>query len=153
NRSTSSRRTGRTTKPSRTLLVTHDFYQPLPAKASTQRPTRSTSYTTDFAEALGVPLAVGISLLGGVEGLFIRKSRKQYGTFRRVEGVLRRSGGVVVIDDVVRSGTQMLAAIAAVRSSGLQVVGALCVLERPGMEEPCCRGSTFRSRPCSARKR
>jgi hypothetical protein len=36
NRSTSSRRIGRTTKPSRTLLGTQDFYQPPSQKASTQ---------------------------------------------------------------------------------------------------------------------
>jgi len=89
----------------------------------------------------GVPLAVGISLLVGVEGLFIRKLPKPYGRFSRVEGVLKRSGGVVAIEDVIRSGTQMLAAITALRASGLRVVGASCVLERRGPGRSVLKGA------------
>ncbi|MCE7011779.1 hypothetical protein LWC34_54545 [Kibdelosporangium philippinense] len=78
----------------------------------------------------GIPLAVALSAASGVPAAFLRRARKSYGTFRQVEGHPVGGRRVVLVDDVVRSGSQVLRAAAVLRRLGAQVATAICVLDR-----------------------
>lgn len=78
----------------------------------------------------GIPLVTALSQVSGLPCRFVRKQPKPYGTFRHVEGGSARSRRVVLIDDVVRSGTQMLATARALSRLGAEIRHAVCVLDR-----------------------
>ena len=78
----------------------------------------------------GVVLGANVAAAMGRPLLLVRKSAKTYGTFARVEGVVRPGARVLLVDDVVRSGGQMLDAAEALTAAGLVVTDALCVVER-----------------------
>ncbi len=80
----------------------------------------------------GVPLAVALSAASGLPAVFVRAAEKTYGSRRQIEGtptVTRQR--TVLVDDVVRSGSQLLRAARVLRIAGASVSHALCVLERP----------------------
>ncbi|QNP72197.1 orotate phosphoribosyltransferase [Streptomyces roseirectus] len=91
----------------------------------------------DDAEALagialgGVPLTVALSAATGLPAVFLRQQPKRYGSRRQIEGTFVPGRRVVLVDDVVRSGGQLLAMTGLLRTVGAPVTDALCVLERP----------------------
>jgi orotate phosphoribosyltransferase len=73
------------------------------------------------------------ALAGGarVKGFFVRKSRKEHGLERWVEGPPLEPGEpCLVVEDVVTTGGSTIAAIERVRDEGLKVVGVVAVLDR-----------------------
>lgn len=78
----------------------------------------------------GIPLAVALSAATGIPAGFLRRQRKPYGTCQQVEGPSVADRRVVLVDDVVRSGSQMLHAAAVVRDRGAHVSTAICLLDR-----------------------
>jgi orotate phosphoribosyltransferase len=79
----------------------------------------------------GVPLVVALSAATGLPAAFVRRTAKRYGTLRQIEGHPVAGAAVVLVDDVVRSGGQMLAMTRVLRGAGATVLAAACVLERP----------------------
>ncbi|MFG7940353.1 orotate phosphoribosyltransferase [Streptomyces cacaoi] len=79
----------------------------------------------------GVPLTVALSAATGLPAAFMRRGRKRYGSKRHIEGAATEGKQVVLVDDVVRSGGQLLTAARTLRIAGAKVTDALCVLERP----------------------
>jgi orotate phosphoribosyltransferase len=77
-----------------------------------------------------VALAAAGSLASGLPFLIVRKSAKEYGTSKRVEGAYEEGERVCVIEDVVTSGGALLEAVEALREAGLTVVTAVCVVDR-----------------------
>lgn len=65
-----------------------------------------------------------------VRAFTVRKEAKLHGTGKLVEGPLDPSDRVVVIEDVITTGSSALRAIAAVRDAGATVVGVLTVVDR-----------------------
>lgn len=78
----------------------------------------------------GVPLATALSLHTGLPARFVRKEPKTYGTCRLAEGGEVEGAQVLVVEDVVTSGGQLLASCRDLRDRGAQVLGALCVIDR-----------------------
>lgn len=78
----------------------------------------------------GIPLAVTLSAVTGIPVGFLRRERKSYGTHRQVEGRLVAGRDVVLVDDVVRSGSQVLRAASVLRRAGASVATVICVLDR-----------------------
>lgn len=78
----------------------------------------------------GIPLTVALSAASGVPAAFLRRERKSYGTFRQVEGHPVKGKHIVLVDDVVRSGSQVLRAATVLRRLGARVATAICVLDR-----------------------
>ncbi len=78
----------------------------------------------------GVPLAVMLSQLTGIPTAFVRKSAKPYGTRRLAEGAEVDGKRVLVIEDVVTSGGQVVLSTADLREAGAEVDHALCVIDR-----------------------
>ncbi|MHC3438045.1 orotate phosphoribosyltransferase [Natrialbaceae archaeon A-gly3] len=81
--------------------------------------------------ALGaVPLAAATSVTAGVPYVIARKQRKEYGTANLVEGRLEDGEEVVVLEDIVTTGTSLVDAIEALREAGATVNRALVVVDR-----------------------
>ncbi len=81
--------------------------------------------------ALGaVPLAAATSVVGGVPYVIARKRRKEYGTGNLIEGRLEDGEEVVVLEDIVTTGTSLVEAVDSLREAGATVERALVVVDR-----------------------
>jgi orotate phosphoribosyltransferase len=78
----------------------------------------------------GVPLATALSLRTGLPALFVRKQAKTYGTCRLAEGGEVAGRRLLVVEDVVTSGGQVLASCGELRAAGAVVEQVLCVIDR-----------------------
>jgi orotate phosphoribosyltransferase len=78
----------------------------------------------------GVPLAVVLGQVTGLPCAFVRKAAKPYGTRRVAEGADVAGRTVLVVEDVVTSGGQVVASSEDLRQLGAQVADALCVIDR-----------------------
>lgn len=77
-----------------------------------------------------VPLVVAASLASGKPYVIARKGVKDYGTSKHVEGRFEIGDRVALIEDVVTTGTQSLAAAGRLVEAGLEVAGIYAVLDR-----------------------
>ena len=83
------------------------------------------------APALGaVALAASASLASGLPFIIVRDAAKEYGTGNRIEGPFEDGELVCLVEDVVTSGGALAEAIAALRTAGLVVRNAVCVVDR-----------------------
>jgi orotate phosphoribosyltransferase len=91
------------------------------------------------AEAVGGPVMAAIPLAcaaiavpggHGLAGFFVRKERKEHGLQRWVEGPVEAGARCLVVEDTVTTGGSIVAAIERIGSEGLEIVGALCVVDR-----------------------
>ena len=83
------------------------------------------------------PLAHAIAIVAGIEWFSVRKTPKGRGTNRRVEGAdLGRGRSVLVVEDVVTTGSSMLEAIEAVRETGATVAAAAVIVDRGDRARP-----------------
>lgn len=80
----------------------------------------------------GVPIATALSLETGLPAAFVRKAAKSYGTCRIAEGAEIEGRQVLVVEDVVTSGGQIVASTHELRNLGAIVECALCVIDREG---------------------
>ena len=78
----------------------------------------------------GVPLATMLSHVTGLPAVFVRKAPKSYGTRRLAEGGEIVDRRILLVEDVVTSGGQVLDSALALRSACAQVSTALCVIDR-----------------------
>jgi orotate phosphoribosyltransferase len=78
----------------------------------------------------GVPLAVMLGQVTGLPTTFVRRAAKPYGTRRVAEGSDVDGARVVVIEDVITSGGQVIASTEDLRELGAIVEHALCVIDR-----------------------
>jgi orotate phosphoribosyltransferase len=83
-------------------------------------------------EVGGIPLATGVSLASGKPLLIVRKAAKTYGTERLIEGADPAGKRVVLIEDVVTTGGQIVLSAQELRKAGAEVTVALCVVDRGG---------------------
>lgn len=61
----------------------------------------------------------------------IRKTPKEHGLGKRVEGPpLKEGDRVIVVDDVATSGGSLLDAISVLRAQGVNVIGAITIIDR-----------------------
>jgi orotate phosphoribosyltransferase len=91
------------------------------------------------AEAVGGPVMAAIPLAcaaiavpagAGLRGFFVRKERKEHGLQRWVEGPVEAGTRCLVVEDTVTTGGSTVAAIERIQAEGLDIVGALCVVDR-----------------------
>lgn len=78
----------------------------------------------------GVVLGAGLSLELGIPLLLVRKSTKEYGTSKRLEGRFVPGETVALVEDIVTSAGAAIAAAEALRESGLVVTDLFCVVDR-----------------------
>jgi orotate phosphoribosyltransferase len=64
----------------------------------------------------------------GLSGFYVRKSIKEHGLQKKIEGNLQDP--VVIVEDVMTTGNSIKLAIDAVKEQGASVVGVACVIDR-----------------------
>lgn len=78
----------------------------------------------------GIPLATMLGQLTGIETVFVRKKPKEYGTRQFAEGNDVSGKRVVIIEDVITSGGQLLLSAADLREAGALITDAVAVIDR-----------------------
>lgn len=81
-------------------------------------------------ETGGIPLAVLLSQRTGLPARFVRKAAKEYGTRRLAEGGPVDGVTLLVVEDVVTSGGQVVRSTRDLRERGASVTTAVCVIDR-----------------------
>jgi len=77
-----------------------------------------------------VALAAALSLEIDLPFVIARKVSKEYSTAKLIEGELEPGDRVVVVEDVITSGTQAIRAAERVREAGAEVTMILAVIDR-----------------------
>ncbi|MEY9877882.1 orotate phosphoribosyltransferase [Streptacidiphilus sp. MAP12-33] len=78
----------------------------------------------------GIPVVTALGRHTGLPCAFVRKEAKAYGTCRLAEGAEVAGRRVLVVEDVVTSGGQIVLSTADLRGLGATVREALCVIDR-----------------------
>lgn len=78
----------------------------------------------------GIPIATMLSQLSGLPSLFVRKKAKEYGTCKLAEGGDVAGRNLVIVEDVVTSGGQILLSAKDLRELGGEISVVLCVIDR-----------------------
>ena len=65
-----------------------------------------------------------------INAFSVRKSPKDHGTARRIEGNFSSGDAVVVLEDTITSGASALQAAEAIRAEGGRILGVLAVVDR-----------------------
>jgi orotate phosphoribosyltransferase len=77
-----------------------------------------------------IPIVTMLSQETGIPAVFVRKKAKEYGTCKLAEGGSIEGENVLVIEDVVTSGGQVVISTADLRERGAVISQALCVIDR-----------------------
>jgi orotate phosphoribosyltransferase len=78
----------------------------------------------------GIPLVTMLSQVTGIPALFVRKKAKEYGTCKLAEGGEVKKRRLLVIEDVVTSGGQIIKSVGGTAGLGAVVSDVLCVIDR-----------------------
>lgn len=95
----------------------------------------------------GVPLAVMLGQVTGLPVLFVRKKAKEYGTRRLAEGGEVAGKRLLVVEDVVTSGGQVVISSRELKERGASITQAVCVIDRQagGTEALAAEGVELRA--------
>jgi orotate phosphoribosyltransferase len=78
----------------------------------------------------GVPISTALSLLTGLPQVLVRKQAKTYGTAKLSEGPDVAGRHLLVVEDVITTGGQVVSSTEALRALGAEVTTVLCVIDR-----------------------
>lgn len=78
----------------------------------------------------GVPVVTALSLATGLPAAFVRKTAKSYGTAKLAEGADIEDKRVLVVEDVITTGGQVVSSVQDLRTRGAVVAEVLCVIDR-----------------------
>jgi orotate phosphoribosyltransferase len=78
----------------------------------------------------GIPVVTALGRHTGLPCAFVRKEAKTYGTCRLAEGAEVAGRQVLIVEDVVTKGGQIVASTRELRALGAQISQALCVIDR-----------------------
>lgn len=78
----------------------------------------------------GIPIVTLLSQITGLPALFVRKTPKEYGTCKFVEDGEVAGRKLVIVEDIVTSGGQIIMSAHALREHGAKIVQVLCVIDR-----------------------
>ncbi len=78
----------------------------------------------------GVSIAAILSQITGIPAVFVRKKAKEYGTCKLAEGPDVRGKRVLIIEDVVTSGGQVVMSGEDLRALGAEITHVVCIIDR-----------------------
>lgn len=82
------------------------------------------------AELGAVPLAAAAAMASGKPCVFVRNQKKDYGTSKQVEGVLNAGETVMIVEDILTTGGQVIEAAKTLESLGAKVDRIVAVIDR-----------------------
>lgn len=82
------------------------------------------------AELGGVALAAATAMETGKKWVIIRNSKKDYGTSKMVEGVIKKGDVVLLVEDIATTGGQVLEAAKVIDGAGAKVKKIVAVIDR-----------------------
>jgi orotate phosphoribosyltransferase len=82
------------------------------------------------AELGAVPLAAATGIACGKPCVFIRNQKKDYGTAQQLEGVLNPGETVLIVEDVLTTGGQVLEAAESLKSACAKIDRIVAVIDR-----------------------
>ena len=82
------------------------------------------------AELGAVSLAAAASMASGKPYVIVRNKKKDYGTSRPIEGLLKKGESVLLVEDVVTSGGQLLEAAKTLEEAGARIERIVAVIDR-----------------------
>jgi len=82
------------------------------------------------AELGAVPLAAAAGMASGKPIVFIRNQKKDYGTAKQIEGVLEAGDHVMIVEDVLTTGGQVLEAVKTLQDAGATIERIVAVIDR-----------------------
>jgi len=82
------------------------------------------------AELGGVALAAATAIQTGTNWIIVRNSKKDYGTSKLVEGVLKAGDVVLLVEDIATTGGQVLEAAKVITDAGAKVKKIVAVIDR-----------------------
>ena len=77
-----------------------------------------------------VPLAASASMQCGKPCIFVRNQKKEYGSAKQIEGVYSAGEKIVLIEDIVTSGGQVIEAVKTLKDVGLVVLKVIVIIDR-----------------------
>jgi orotate phosphoribosyltransferase len=77
-----------------------------------------------------VALAAAASMFSGLPFVLVRNQKKGYGGDKLIEGVLKEGESVLIVEDILTTGGQVLEAAKALIASGAKVAGICGVIDR-----------------------
>jgi orotate phosphoribosyltransferase len=78
----------------------------------------------------GIPLVTAAGMATGKPLVLIRNQKKDYGTAKQLEGVLKSGERVLLIEDIATTGGQLIEAAKVLRDAGAEVVKIVAVIDR-----------------------
>jgi orotate phosphoribosyltransferase len=82
------------------------------------------------AELGGVALAAATAMQTGKNWIIVRNSKKDYGTGRLIEGVLKPGDVVLLVEDIATTGGQVLEAAKVISEAGAKIKKIVAVIDR-----------------------
>lgn len=94
-----------------------------------------------------LPIATAFSLQSNKPMIYPRKETKEYGTAKQIEGVFQEGEKVLVIDDLITTGSSKFEAIEPLEKAGLIVKDIIVLIDREqgGKQELETKGYALRS--------
>jgi len=78
----------------------------------------------------GIPVVTALSIASGLPSVFVRKEAKEYGTAKLAEGPSIEGRRLLIVEDVVTTGGQIVLSTNDLRDLGAHVSTAVCVIDR-----------------------
>jgi len=82
------------------------------------------------AELGGVALAAATAMATDKKWIIVRNSKKDYGTSKMIEGVLKKDDVVLLVEDIATTGGQVLEAAKIITEAGAKVKKIVAVIDR-----------------------
>lgn len=96
------------------------------------------------AELGAVPLAAATSMACGKPCIYVRNQKKDYGTAKQVEGILNAGEKVLIVEDVLTTGGQVLEAAKTLEGLGVKVVKIVATIDREEGARAAIEGAGYR---------
>lgn len=78
----------------------------------------------------GLAIATALSMASGIPAVFVRKKAKDYGTCKLAEGPDVSGRRLLIVEDVITSGGQVITSGNDLRALGAHVTEVVCVIDR-----------------------
>jgi orotate phosphoribosyltransferase len=77
-----------------------------------------------------VPLAAAAAMASGKPAIFVRNQKKEYGSNKQIEGVYNAGETIIIVEDIMTTGGQVVEAAKTLEAAGLKIKKIVGVIDR-----------------------